>query len=99
MQNLEMVAIELKEVLAAKSILEAREKSLRNEIIEGLQSQNLTLLRVGGFTVSIRNSKNWAYSKWVRTLEKMLKTRKTNEQNNGVATFEETSTWQFLSAK
>jgi hypothetical protein len=99
MRNLESVAVELKEVMASKAILEAKEKTLRAEIIEGLQSQNLTLLRVGGFTVSIRNSKNWAYSKWVRTLEKMLKTRKTNEQNNGVATFEETSTWQFLSAK
>jgi hypothetical protein len=99
MRNLESVAVELKEVMAAKSILEAKEKNLRAEIIDGLQSQNLTLLRVGGFTVSIRNSKTWAYSKWVRTLEKMLKTRKTNEQNNGVATFEETSTWQFLSTK
>ena len=99
MQNLEVVAIELKEVLAAKAVLEAREKTLRAEIIEGLQSQNLTLLKVGGFTVSIRKNKTWAYSKWVRTLEKMLKTRKTNEQNNGVATFEETPTWQFLSAK
>ena len=99
MRNLEMVAIELKEVLAAKSILETREKMLRNEIIEGLQSQNLTLLKIGGFTVSIRKNKTWAYSKWVRTLEKMLKTRKSNEQNNGVATFEETPTWQFLSAK
>jgi len=99
MRNLESVAVELKEVMAAKAILEAKEKTLRAEIIEGLQSQNLTLLRVGGFTVSIRNNKTWAYSKWVRTLEKMLKTRKTNEQNNGVATFEETSTWQFLSTK
>ena len=99
MRNLESVAVELKEVMASKAILEAKEKTLRAEIIEGLQSQNLTLLRVGGFTVSIRNSKNWAYSKWVRTLEKMLKTRKSTEQNNGVATFEETPTWQFLSAK
>jgi len=99
MQNLEMVAIELKEVLAAKSILEAREKSLRNEIIETLQSQNLTLLKVGGFTVSIRKNKVWAYSKWVRTLEKMLKTRKDNEQKNSTASFEEKPTWQFLSAK
>ncbi len=99
MQNLEVVAIELKEVMAAKAVLEAREKNLRNQIIEGLQSQNLTLLKVGGFTVSIRKNKTWAYSKWVRTLEKMLKTRKTNEQNNGVATYEETPTWQFLSAK
>jgi hypothetical protein len=99
MRNLESIAVELREVLAAKAILEAREKTLRNEIIEGLQSQNLTLLRVGGFTVSIRKNKTWAYSKWVRTLEKMLKTRKANEQNNGVATFEETPTWQFLSAK
>ena len=99
MRNLEIVAVELKEVMAAKSILEAKEKMLRNEIIEGLQSQNLTLLKVGGFTVSIRKNKTWAYSKWVRTLEKMLKTRKTNEQNSGVATFEETPTWQFLSAK
>jgi hypothetical protein len=99
MRNLESVAVELKELLATKAILEAKEKNLRAEIIEGLQSQNLTLLRVGGFTVSIRKNKTWAYSKWVRTLEKMLKTRKTNEQNNGVATFEETPTWQFLSAK
>jgi len=99
MKNLESVAVELKEVLAAKSILEAREKTLRAEIIEGLQSQNLTLLKVGGFTVSIRKNKTWAYSKWVRTLEKMLKTRKTNEQNNGIATYEETPTWQFLSTK
>ena len=99
MRNLEIVAVELKEVMAAKSILEAKEKMLRNEIIEGLQSQNLTLLKVGGFTVSIRKNKTWAYSKWVRTLEKMLKTRKTIEQNSGVATFEETPTWQFLSAK
>ena len=99
MRNLEIVAVELKEVMAAKLILEAKEKMLRNEIIEGLQSQNLTLLRVGGFTVSIRKNKTWAYSKWVKTLEKMLKTRKTNEQNSGVATFEETPTWQFLSAK
>ena len=99
MRNLEIVAVELKEVMAAKSILEAKEKMLRNEIIEGLQSQNLTLLKVGGFTVSIRKNKTWAYSKWVRTLEKMLKTRKANEQNSGVATFEETHTWQFLSAK
>ena len=99
MRNLEIVAVELKEVMASKAILEAKEKMLRNEIIEGLQSQNLTLLKVGGFTVSIRKNKTWAYSKWVRTLEKMLKTRKTNEQNSGVATFEETPTWQFLSAK
>ena len=99
MKNLESVAVELKEVLSAKSILEAREKTLRAEIIEGLQSQNLTLLKVGGFTVSIRKNKTWAYSKWVRTLEKMLKTRKTNEQNNGIATYEETPTWQFLSTK
>ena len=99
MRNLESVAVELKEVMASKAILEAKEKTLRAEIIEGLQSQNLTLLKVGGFTVSIRKNKTWAYSKWVRTLDKMLKTRKTNEQNNGVATFEETPTWQFLSAK
>jgi len=99
MRTLESISVELREVLAAKAILEAREKTLRNEIIEGLQSQNLTLLKVGGFTVSIRKNKTWAYSKWVRTLEKMIKTRKTNEQNNGVATFEETSTWQFLSTK
>ena len=99
MRTLEMAAAELREVMASKAILEAKEKMLRNEIIEGLQSQNLTLLKVGGFTVSIRKNKTWAYSKWVRTLEKMLKTRKTNEQNNGVATYEETPTWQFLSAK
>ncbi len=99
MRNLESVAVELKEVIAAKAILEAKEKALRNEIIEGLQSQNLTLLKVGGFTVSIRKNKTWAYSKWVRTLEKMLKTRKDNEQKNGIATFEENPTWQFLSAK
>ena len=99
MRTLEMAAVELREVLASKAILEAREKTLRSEIIETLQSQNLTLLKVGGFTVSIRKNKTWAYSKWVRTLEKMLKTRKTNEQNNGTATYEETPTWQFLSAK
>ena len=99
MRNLEIVAVELKEVMASKAILEAKEKMLRNEIIEGLQSQNLTILKVGSFTVSIRKNKTWAYSKWVRTLEKMLKTRKANEQNSGVATYEETPTWQFLSAK
>jgi hypothetical protein len=99
MANLESVAVELKELMAAKAILEAREKTLRNEIIEGLQAQNLTLLKVGGFTVSIRKNKTWTYSNWVRTLEKMLKTRKTNEQNSGLATYEETPTWQFLSAK
>jgi hypothetical protein len=99
MRNLEIVASELREVKAAKAILEAKEKMLCNEFIEGIQAQDLTILRVGGFTVSIRKNKTWAYSKWVRTLEKMLKTRKTNEQNNGVATFEETPTWQFLSAK
>jgi hypothetical protein len=99
MRTLEMAAVELREVMAAKAILEAKEKTLRNEIIEGLQAQNLTLLKVGGFTVSIRRNKTWTYSKWVRTLEKMLKTRKANEQNSGVATFEETPTWQFLSAK
>ena len=96
MRTLEMAAAELHEVKAAKAILEAREKMLCNEIIEGIQAQGLTLLRVGGFTVSISRRKTWAYSKWVRTLEKMIKTRKTNEQNSGVATYEETPTWQFL---
>jgi hypothetical protein len=96
LKNLESVAIELREVMAAKAILESREKNLRAEIIEGLQSRDLSLAKVGSFTVSIRKNKNWIYSKWVRTLEKMLKTRKTKEQNNGTATFEENPTWQFL---
>ena len=96
MRTLEMSAAELREVLATKSILEAREKTLRSEIVEGLELRNLTQLRLGGFMVSISARKTWTYSKWVRTLEKMLKTRKTNEQNSGVATYEETPTWQFL---
>ena len=99
MRTLESISVELREVLAAKAILEAREKTLRSEIVEGLKFSNKTQLRLNGFMVSISARKTWTYSKWVRTLEKMLKTRKTNEQNNGVATFEETSTWQFLSTK
>jgi len=99
MQNLEIVAIELKEVLAAKAILEAREKTLRSEIVEGLKFSNKTQLRLNGFMVSISARKTWTYSKWVRTLEKMLKTRKTNEQNNGTATYEETPTCQLTNQK
>ena len=99
MRTLEMAAAELREVLATKSILEAREKTLRAEIVEGLESRNLTQLRLGGFMVSISARKTWTYSKWVRTLEKMLKTRKTNEQNNGIATWEGAYTCQLTNQK
>jgi hypothetical protein len=99
MRNLESIAVELREVLAAKSILEAKERTLRSEIVKGLESGNKTQLRLNGFMVSISARKTWTYSKWVRTLEKMLKTRKTNEQNNGTATYEETPTCQLTNQK
>ena len=99
MQTLEMAAAELREVLATKSILEAREKTLRAEIVEGLESRNLTQLRLGGFMVSISARKTWTYSKWVRTLEKMLKTRKANEQNSGEAFPTENWTCQLTNQK
>ena len=85
MRTLEMAAVELREILASKAILEAREKTLRAEIVKGLESENKTQLRLNGFMVSISERKTWTYSKWVRTLEKMLKTRKANEQNSGEA--------------
>ena len=99
MRTLEMAAAELREVIATKAILEAREKTLRAEIVEGLESRNKTQLRLNGFMVSISARKTWTYSKWVRTLEKMLKTRKTNEQNNGTATYEETPTCQLTNQR
>jgi hypothetical protein len=99
MRTLEMAAVELRELLAAKAILEAKEKTLRTEIVEGLESRNLIQLRLDGFMVSISARKTWTYSKWVRTLEKMLKTRKTNEQNNGIATWEGTPTCQLTNQK
>jgi hypothetical protein len=99
MRTLESISVELREVLAAKAILEAREKTLRSEIVEGLKFSNKTQLRLNGFMVSISARKTWTYSKWVRTLEKMLKTRKTNEQNNGTATYEETPTCQLTNQK
>ena len=99
MRTLEMAAAELREILASKAILEAREKTLRAEIVKGLESGNKTQLRLNGFMVSISARKTWTYSKWVRTLEKMLKTRKTNEQNSGVATWEETPTCQLTNQK
>jgi len=99
MRTLESISVELREVLATKAILEAREKTLRSEIVEGLKFSNKTQLRLNGFMVSISARKTWTYSKWVRTLEKMLKTRKTNEQNNGTATYEETPTCQLTNQK
>jgi len=99
MRTLEMAAVELREVLDSKAILEAREKTLRDEMVKGLESRNKTQLRLNGFMVSISERKTWTYSKWVRTLEKMLKTRKTNEQNNGTATYEETPTCQLTNQR
>jgi hypothetical protein len=103
MRNLESVAVELKEVMAIRAVaaaklaeVEALEKSLRAEITSNLEAQSLSMARVGGFTVSIRRNKVWAYSKWVATLEKMLKSRKDKEQKSGIATFTENRTWQFL---
>jgi hypothetical protein len=103
MRTLEVVAVELKEVMAIRAVaaaklaeVEALEKSLRAEITSNLEAQSLSMARVGGFTVSIRRSKVWAYSKWVTTLEKMLKSRKDKEQKSGLATFTESRTWQFL---
>ena len=103
MRNLEVVAVELKEAMANRAVAQARladaeaiEKSLRAEITSNLEAQNLSMARVGGFTVSIRRNKVWTYSKWVATLEKMLKSRKDKEQKSGIATFTENRTWQFL---
>ena len=41
---------------------EAIEKSLRAEITSNLEAQNLSMARVGGFTISIRRTKVWVYS-------------------------------------
>ena len=103
MRTLEVVAMELKEAMANRAVAQARladaeaiEKSLRAEITGNLEAQSLSMARVGGFTVSIRRNKVWAYSKWVATLEKMLKSRKDKEQKSGIATYTENKTWQFL---
>jgi len=99
MRTLEMDAAELRELLATKAILEAREKTLRAQIVEGLELRNLTQLRLGGFMVSLSNRKTWTYSKWVRTLEKMLKTRKTKEQNSEETFFTVSRTCQLTNEK
>jgi hypothetical protein len=72
MRNLEMVALELEELMASKAIIEAKIEAARNEIIRSIEADKLTLLKVGKFTINLRNDKVWTYSKWVRTLEKML---------------------------
>lgn len=98
-----MIAVELKQAMANKAVAAAQlagaelvEKSLRAEITSNLEAQSLSMARVGGFTVSIRRNKVWAYSKWVTTLEKMLKSRKDKEQKSSIATFTESRTWQFI---
>jgi hypothetical protein len=103
MRTLEVVAVELKEVMAIRAVaaaklaeVEALEKSLRAEITSNLEAQNLSMARVGGFTISIRRTKVWVYSKWVATLEKMTNSRKDKEQKSGIATYTEKKTWQFL---
>ena len=103
MRNLEMISVELKQAMANTAVAAAKlaeaesvEKSLRAEITSHLDAQSLSMARVGEFTVSIRRNKVWAYSKWVTTLEKMLKSRKDKEQKSGLATFTESRTWQFL---
>ena len=103
MRTLEMVAVELKEAMANRAVAQAKlaeaegiEKMLRAEITSNLEAQSLSMARIGGFTISIRHNKVWAYSKWVATLEKMLKSRKDKEQKSGIATFTESRTWQFL---
>jgi hypothetical protein len=106
MRSLEMISVELKQAMANRAVAAAKlaeaesiEKNLRAEITSNLEAQSLSMARVGGFTVSIRRNKVWAYSKWVTTLEKMLKSRKDKEQKSGLATFTESRTWQFLSVK
>jgi hypothetical protein len=103
MRTLEVVAVELKQAMANRAVAAAKlaeaesvEKSLRAEMTSNLEAQSLSMARVGEFTISIRRNKVWAYSKWVTTLEKMLKSRKDKEQKSGLATFTESRTWQFL---
>jgi hypothetical protein len=103
MRTLEVVAVELKQAMANRAVAAAKlaeaesvEKSLRAEMTSNLEAQSLSMARVGEFTISIRRNKVWAYSKWVTTLEKMLKSRKDKEQKSGIATFTESRTWQFL---
>jgi hypothetical protein len=99
MRNLEMVALELEELMASKAVIEAKIEAARNEIIKSIETDKLTLIKIGKFTVNLRNDKVWTYSKWVRTLEKMLKTRKENEQKNDIATHELRPTWRFVLSK
>jgi len=103
MRTLEMVAVELKEAMVNRAVAQAKlaeaegiEKMLRAEITSNLEAQSLSMARIGGFTISIRRNKVWAYSKWVATLERMLKSRKDKEQKSGIATFTESRTRQFL---
>lgn len=93
--NLEKQAARLLEIEALISILEAEKSEIRTNLIQHLKSLGLTFAKIGGITISIRNLKNWTYSKWVTTLEKMVKTRKKNEIEQGIAICSEDSTWQF----
>ncbi len=103
MRTLEIISFELEQQNSIVDVAAAnlakqqdKQKSLRAEMIAAIEAQNLTKVTVGKFTVSIRRNKVWAYSKWVSTLEKMLKSRKEKEQQTGIATFTENRTWQFL---
>ena len=93
--HLEEKAARLLEIEAIISILEAEKAEIRTELIQHIVSSGSTFEKIGGITISIRNLSNWTYSKWVTTLEKMLKTRKKNEIENGTAICSKTSTWQF----
>ena len=93
--HLEEKAARLLEIEAIISMLEAEKAEIRTELIQHIVSSGSTFEKIGGITISIRNLSNWTYSKWVTTLEKMLKTRKKNEIENGTAICSKTSTWQF----
>jgi hypothetical protein len=101
MRNLKMEskAIELAELMASKAVIEAKIEAVRNEIIDFAKAEELTFFKLGKCSINIRKDKVWVYSKWVRTLEKMLKTRKDNEQKNGTATHSEKPTWRFVFEK
>jgi|APGre2960657404_1045060.scaffolds.fasta_scaffold29243_3 hypothetical protein len=93
--HLEEKAARLLEIEAIISIFEAEKAEIRTELIQHIVSSGSTFEKIGGITISIRNLKNWTYSKWVTTLEKMLNTRKKNEIEKGIAICSEKSTWQF----
>ncbi len=69
---------------------------LGKQIVAGLKeldAKNMKVPKLGTFTLVAR--KNWAYSPAVVEIESKLKTAKKDEQESGVASFEETEYLKF----